>query len=199
MAVTQATRPVGRPREFDEEEVLVAAMEAFWRKGYEATSLVDLTEATGLNKASLYRVFGDKHQLFKRALQSYADMEFRVVMEAVADLKSPIQVIRAVVHRIIEDFAEEKGCLMINSVVELAPHDAEVQQMLQGFREQRMNALIDMISQAQQAGEIRAGLEPMKLAVSLMISLAGSAAMARGFMDNQQIVDNLDGLIDSWT
>jgi len=56
-------RPVGRPREFDEEAVLEAAMDAFWRKGYEALSLVDLCQCTCLNKASLYRVFGDKHQL----------------------------------------------------------------------------------------------------------------------------------------
>jgi len=199
MTQTQTIRAVGRPREFDEEAVLAAAMESFWRKGYGATSLVDLTASTGLNKASLYRVFGDKHELFKSALKNYANMEFREVMAVAFNSDSPLENIRAVVNKITTDFAHEKGCLMINSLVELGPHDAEVKAMLQGFAEQRIRALTDMIGKAQQAGEIRAGLEPFKLARSLMIALAGSAAMAKGFMESKQIVENLEILIDAWT
>ena len=192
-------RPVGRPREFNESAVLEAAMEAFWRKGYEATSLMELTEQTGLNKASLYRVFGDKHELFKAALQNYADMEFRAVMAVAFESESPIANLRAVVRKITTDFAHEKGCLMINSLVELAPHDEEVKTMLKGFADKRINALTGMIVQAREAGEIRAELEPPLLARSLMIALAGSAAMAKGFMGRKQIIDNLENLIESWT
>ena len=88
---------------------------------------------------------------------------------------------------------------MINSLVELGPHDAEVAQMLQSFGEQRLTALAGMIGQAHRAGEIRAELEAENLARSLMVTLAGSAAMAKGFMSREQIVDNLENLIDSWT
>jgi TetR/AcrR family transcriptional repressor of nem operon len=174
-------------------------MEAFWRKGYEATSLVDLTECTCLNKASLYRVFGDKHQLFMAALKNYADMEFREVRAVIRESATPLENIRAVVDKITTDFAHEKGCMMTNSLVELGPHDTEVAQMLRGFAEQRIAALTGMIDQARAAGEIRAELEPLKLATSLMIVLAGSAAMAKGFMPRQQIRENLENLIDSWT
>ena len=198
MVKTLTGRPVGRPREFDEETVLAAAMEAFWRKGYEATSLADLTKCTGLNKASLYRVFGDKHELFKAALKNYSDMEYREVLTVISETKSPLDNIRAVVHKITTDFAHEKGCMMTNSMVELAPHDPEIKQMLQDFGEKRVQGLTGMIARAQQAGEIRAELEPMKLAVSLMIVLSGSAAMVKGFMPSEQIVANLDDLIDSW-
>ena len=199
MVRTLTGRPVGRPREFDEDEVLAAAMEAFWRKGYEATSLADLTATTGLNKASLYRVFGDKHQLFKSALTHYAQSEFHKVRSVIREEASPLTNVRAVVARITGDFAHEKGCMMINSLVELAPHDPEVEQLLRGFGQQRVSALTDMIGQAREAGEIRAELEPIKLARSLMIALAGSAAMAKGFMSRDQIFDNLENLIDSWT
>ena len=199
MVIALTSRPVGRPREFDEEQVLAAAMNAFWRKGYEATSLVDLTECTGLNKASLYRVFGDKHQLFKAALQNYSDMEYREVLAVVSETASPLANIRAVVHKICDDAGSDKGCMMINSMVELAPHDAEVKQMLKSFGEKRLQAVQGMIAQAQQAGEVRPELEPMELAISLMIALAGSAAMVKGFMEGQQIVKNLENLIDSWT
>ena len=199
MVRTLTGNPVGRPREFDEAKVLAAAMDAFWRKGYEATSLVDLTTATGLNKASLYRVFGDKHQLFMAALKNYADMEFRETTAVISSAVSPLTNIRAVVQKITDDAGSEKGCMMINSMVELAPHDAEVKQLLQAFGEQRLQAIREMIAQAQQAGEIRPGLDPHKLAVSLMIAFAGSAAMVKGFMPNEAILQNLADLIDSWT
>jgi len=199
MVKTLTGRPVGRPREFDEDQVLAAAMEAFWHKGYEATSLADLTACTRLNKASLYRVFGDKHELFKSALKNYADMEFRETTAVVSEAASPLTNIRAVVRKISDDADSDKGCLMINSLVELAPHDPEVKQMLQGFAEHRIHAMTDMIGEAQQAGEIRKELEPFKLAVSLMLTLAGSATMVKGFMPIELIVDNLDNLIDSWT
>ena len=174
-------------------------MEAFWRKGYEATTLTDLCQCTGMNKASLYRVFGDKHRLFKAALQHYADTEFREVLAVVDELNSPLTNIRAVIHKICADADDDKGCMMINSMVELAPHDAEVKQMLVEFGEKRVKAMSDMIAGAKQAGEIRAVFEPYKLARQLMITLAGSAAMVKGFLESDQILENLDDLIDSWT
>ena len=199
MVVKEATRPVGRPREFDEEQVLAAAMEAFWRKGYEATSLVDLTEATGLNKASLYRVFGDKHQLFMAALRNYADVEFRETATVLSETATPLTNLRAIVKKVTEDSSSNKGCLMINAMVESAPHDPEVSQLLESFGTQRLEALMGLIGAAQQAGEIRAELDPAQLARSLMITFAGSAAMVKGFMPNEVIVENLEILIDSWT
>ena len=83
-------RSVGRPREFDEQTVLAAAMDAFWRKGYEATSLTELCRCTGLNKGSLYQAFGDKHRLFMRSLAHYADMEYREVVAAASKSDSPL-------------------------------------------------------------------------------------------------------------
>ena len=177
----------------------MAAMDAFWRKGFEATSLVDLTTSTGLNKASLYRVFGDKHSLFMAALRNYADMEMREVRSVLRESNTPLENLRAVVDKVITDFAHDKGCLMTNALVELGPHDEQVAAMLQGFAEQRMTALAAMIGQAQQAGEIRGELEAPLLARSLMITLTGSAAMAKGFMTREAITENLENLITSWT
>ena len=199
MSGTQAHRSVGRPREFDEEKVLVSAMEAFWRKGYEATSLADLTACTCVNKASLYRVFGDKHQLFMAALKNYSDIEFRETTAVISESASPLTNLRAVVQKVCEDAGSDKGCLMINSMVETAPHDTEVKQLLQEFGTHRLQAVQGMIAQAQAAGEIRPELDAHKLAVSLMIAFAGSAAMIKGFMSSEKITDNLKDLIDSWT
>ena len=79
MKRNSTSREVGRPREVDEDAVLEAARDAFWQKGYEATSLADLCQCTGLHKGSLYQSFGDKHALFMRALQRYAQAQFSEV------------------------------------------------------------------------------------------------------------------------
>src|SRR6201995_3264849 len=74
---------VGRPREFDTEEALSSALKVFWRKGYEGASLADLTEAMGITKPSLYAAFGNKEELFRKALDRYTDGPggyFRIVL-----------------------------------------------------------------------------------------------------------------------
>lgn len=196
---TEISRSVGRPREFDEDIVLGAAMDAFWRKGYEATSLSELCSCTGLHKGSLYQAFGDKHELFMRALQHYADMEFNEVMKVASQADTPLGAVRAAVDKISCDSGSEKGCLVINSIVELAPHDDDVKKALQGFGSKRIAAMADMLAKAQEAGEIRAELEPDKLATQLMVTLAGAAAMVKGILDGAELRKVLSEMIDSWT
>ncbi len=174
-------------------------MEAFWRKGFEATSLADLCDCTGLHKGSLYQTFGDKHQLFMNSLQQYAESEFQEVASAAFESASPLENIRAVIAKITERAGGEKGCMMVNTMVELAPHDPQVKAALQGIGEKRLRFMTDMIAKAQQAGEIRKDQDPYKLARQLMITLAGSAALVKGYMDGNEILETIDELIDSWT
>jgi len=174
-------------------------MNAFWDRGYEATSLAELCRVTGLNKGSLYQAFGDKHQLFMRALKHYADTEYREVMAVAMQYDSPLARIRAVVRKICDDACGGHGCMMNNSMVELAPHDPEVRAALQSFGEQRMQGLTGVISAAQHVGEIRAGLEPAKLARQLMMTLAGASAMSKGFLSKDETAEALEELIASWT
>ena len=189
---------VGRPREFDTEQALDAAMQAFWAKGYEATSLADLMDATGLHKGSLYQAFGDKHSLFMSALTHYADKEFHETKAVIDESKSPLENIRAIVNKICGEAGSEQGCLVINSIVELAPHDAEVAQAIRSFGELRLEVMSEMIGAAKDAGEISDGREPMQLARQLMMTLAGAAAMVKGFVTQEEITVTLNELIDSW-
>lgn len=199
MAGVSEHRPVGRPREFDEATVLEAAMEAFWRHGYEATSLVDLCEATGLNKGSLYQAFGDKHQLFMKALEHYAETTFRDVAVVAFQSESPLENIRAVILKVCSDSCEQKGCMMINAMVELAPHDPEVKAALGKVSAKRLRIMVDLFEKAQQAGEIRADLDPRRLAQQFMVMVAGAAALAKGLLDPDQAVGVIDDLVASWT
>ena len=173
-------------------------MDAFWAKGYEATSMADLCNCTGLHKGSLYQAFGDKHKLFMNALKHYADTEFREVAAVAFQSASPLENIRAAVDKIMEDAGSQKGCMMINSMVELAPHDPEVRTALQGFATQRIRVMADLIGKAQEMGEISSKMEPKKLAQQLMMALAGGAALVKGFVPAEDIRSALHDLIDTW-
>ena len=192
-------RAVGRPREFDEDDALEAALDVFWSKGYEATSLAELCEATGMHKGSLYQAFGDKHSLFMRALKHYADQEFRKTAAVAFDHDSPLDSIRAVVRCVCDDALTGKGCLMINSMVELAPHDPAVREAVAEEGARRLRVLTDLVSRAREAGEIRAELEPDLLAMQLMIAFAGSAALDKGPIAGDQVVPVIEAMIDQWT
>ena len=174
-------------------------MDAFWAKGFEATSMADLCSCTGLHKGSLYQAFGDKHTLFMDALRHYADAEFRETTSVISTSQSPLENLRAVVNRVVGDAAGEKGCMMINSMVELAPRDPAVKEALQGFGQKRMQAISGMIAEAQASGELRVSAAPEKLARQLMMTMAGGAAMVKGVLPPEAFVETVNDLIDSWT
>ena len=199
MAQPGQKRSVGRPREFDEQRALEAAMDEFWKKGYESTSLTDLCCCTGLHKGSLYQAFGDKHQLFMRSLNHYADREFREVADVALQQDSPLDSIRALVRTVCDHAAEGRGCLMINSMVELAPHDPEVRDMLALEGQRRIGVMTELLTKAQELGEIRAELDPLRLAQQLMVGLAGSAALVKGLITTGEVMDLLESMIDLWT
>jgi TetR/AcrR family transcriptional repressor of nem operon len=199
MANVEAKRTVGRPREFNEERALEAAMDIFWQKGFEATSMTDLCSCTGLHKGSLYQAFGDKHQLFLRALKHYADLEFKEIAAVAYQFDSPLESIRAIVREVCNQAEEGRGCLIINSLVELAPHDPEVKNMILDEGKRRVRVMGELLAKAQERGEIRAALDPSILARQLMISLAGSAALVKGLITTDEVLQLVDNMIDLWT
>ncbi len=120
---------MARPREFDEATALEAAMECFWQRGYEATSVRDLAENMKISAPSLYNTYGDKHALFVRALERYLDQSTRARIRRLEDSLPPKQAIRHFIEEIIERSVkdrERRGCFLINSALEVAPHDKKL-------------------------------------------------------------------------
>ena len=140
-------------------------MDAFWTKGYEATSMADLCSCTGLHKGSLYQAFGDKHQLFMDSLNHYAETEFREVAAVAYDSASPLENIRAMVFKIAANSKSEKGCMMVNTMVELAPHDPEIRKALEAIATKRTRFMVDMIAKAQAAGQAGHGEDEEQVVV----------------------------------
>ena len=192
---------VGRPRQFDEEQVLDAVTQAFWSKGYEATSLGDLMAATGLHKGSLYQAFGDKHALFLQVLQRYlADMR-RHKNECIAKATTPLAGITAVAHSMIDmadaDPVCPKGCMALNSLVELAPHDPDVERMMTEHVANMRESLEGAISAAQDVGEISKDRPAPVTAAMMMTFMAGLAATMKGQIDKDTAHQLLDAQFEA--
>ena len=114
---------MGRPREFVPAAALRDALEVFWEKGYQATSLDDLTAAMHLSRSSFYACFGSKHAVMMAAVSLYAD-ELFARLEVMASSMPANEAVHAVLAEIAGVDAGRRGCFFVNSVTELAPHDA---------------------------------------------------------------------------
>lgn len=172
---------MARPREFDEDAVLDAAVQCFRDRGYEATSVRDLIEKTGVTGASLYNAFGDKRALYRRALDHY-------VAASVADrirrcgAKAPRAAIEAffaeILQRSLAD-PERKGCMLVNAALDVAPHDAGCREAVADVLG-RMEAFFhDCVTRGQADGSITAALSADDLARHLLGVLMGVRVLAR--------------------
>jgi TetR/AcrR family transcriptional regulator, transcriptional repressor for nem operon len=120
---------VPRPREFDEGAALDAAIACFWQRGYEATSVRDLANSMGISGPSLYNSFGNKHALFLQALERYLDRGLRARVARLEKTLPPKQAVRQFFKEIVDRSTsdrERRGCLLINSALEVSTHDPEL-------------------------------------------------------------------------
>ncbi|NJM08904.1 TetR/AcrR family transcriptional regulator [Candidatus Gracilibacteria bacterium] len=167
---------MGRPREFDRDRAVQQAMELFWRRGYEATSVQELGSAMGLNPGSLYNAFGDKHSLFLEALQCYQNREYTAACDNFRRWGTGrVAIERFFVFVVDYDLADtdRKGCLMVNSAAELADHDLDVKARVLASRTQMATLFHTAIVQGQQVGEIASLRSATELAEFLVNALFG--------------------------
>ncbi|MFC4947760.1 TetR/AcrR family transcriptional regulator [Pseudonocardia sp. GCM10023141] len=185
-----------RPRTFDEEQALDAAMRAFWVAGYEATSTDDLCTATGLGRSSIYNTFTGKHALFLRALRRYTDERTGWLVELAGSGRGARATLRALMLQagsgtgIDIGVDEPAGCLVVNTTVELAARDQDVAAVLRRDAERRLAVLIAIIEAGQRDGEIDGEKDPRALAQFVIAAISGMRVMARGGTDRA----TLDGI-----
>ena len=191
--------PVGRPRQFDEAEVLQGAMDVFWRKGYEGTSMSDLMAATGLHKGSLYQAFGNKHQLYIRALQDYIANMAAKMGGIVNGAESGVEGIRAAMYHHIDMGACEdgvnSGCMALNSLVEDAQHDEDIMAVLGTAYEMRMRLIGEAVARAQGEGDLRGDIPVERLANIIASLEAGLLAELKGPLDEAGARSQVDDLL----
>jgi TetR/AcrR family transcriptional repressor of nem operon len=167
---------MARPREFDMEKALDAAMSAFWTCGYDATSMADLMEAMDLRKGSIYKAFADKHDLFMQALTRYLDGMYDTMRQGFESAESPVEGLRvwlSYVSQICQGEDIHRGCLALNAAVELGPHDEAVAGLLKRHFARVSRLLTQIIERGQQADEFRRDLPAPQLTKALSIFAAG--------------------------
>lgn len=156
-------------------------MKAFWARGYQATSMTDLATATGLHKASLYQTFGDKRALFFAALESYSQATLQTLKTSRQDNPDPIAALVAAMDALIRNCSEGKGCLAVNSLVEVAPFDVDVEKLLKQFRQRLDNFFAGLIEQGKSTGQIGSKVDARSTARLLTTFLFGiTTNMAAG-------------------
>jgi TetR/AcrR family transcriptional repressor of nem operon len=173
---------VARPRSFDEDKALDAAIACFWDRGLEATSVRGLAERMGIQGPSLYNAFGDKRQLFARALERYATRSMRERIARLEHQHDPKTAILTFVQDAIERSVSDprrRGCLLVNSALEVAPHDVELRARIAAYLEEIGAFLRRNVAAAQKAGTVPLALDEADTARLLLGVVLGIRVLAR--------------------
>jgi TetR/AcrR family transcriptional repressor of nem operon len=173
---------MARPREFDEAVALDAAIQCFWSRGYEATSVRHLSDAMGISGPSLYNAFTDKRTLYRRSVDHFFERGFCDRTKRLELQHSPRMAIVAFFDEIIAlslADKERKGCLIVNSALEVAPHDPEFQAALSLVLGDMEAFFKRCVTAGQKSGEISAASSTDDLAKMLLGLLMGLQVLAR--------------------
>ena len=195
-----------RPRTFDEDRAVDAAMRTFWANGYEATTTEDLCAATGLGRSSIYNTFTSKHELFRRALLHYVETMTATQLGILEDeARSPVERLRALFTAVIDqEMATRRdgrsiGCLTVNTTVELAGRDPEAAEILDRDGGRRALALRIVVAAGQRTGEITSGRDPDGLARYLTAVIGGMRVAGQGGADRVTLQAIADTALDALT
>lgn len=179
---------LGRPLEFDPDEALDAAIEVFWTRGYEATSVAHLLEAMALSKSSLYQAFGSKQELFERCLARYAGGLSTRMRTALAERVSGRRFIEETfmaVARTARQPAGAKGCLVANSASELGQREPALAAPVANGLDRFTRVFMEAVRRAQGAGEMPAAADPRALANYLVACMNGLRTMIKAGADRR--------------
>jgi TetR/AcrR family transcriptional repressor of nem operon len=183
---------MARPREFDPDAALERAMQAFWVKGYEATSLDDLCAATGLSRSSLYATFGDKHALLLQALDRYEESSAARI-EAALDRSLPI---REAMAALLTDFIDSivagpgrRGCFIGNCAAELARHDRDALARVRRSLERTERQFREALERAKARGELAPSADPRALARFFASGIHGLRLVGKANPDRETLDD----------
>jgi TetR/AcrR family transcriptional repressor of nem operon len=171
-----------RPKEFDEEEILRKAIYIFWEKGYNATSIHDLIDGLGIGRSSIYHTFGDKHQLFIKALEYYQVTGTAKISNVLENAPSLRAALEALMKLVITDLLNEtvpKGCFKVNSEVEVAACDETVNKLVYNDDLLIEEALFKAFKKAQQTGEIDQSKDAVSLARFFCCTITGMRVYAK--------------------
>jgi AcrR family transcriptional regulator len=192
--------PKGRPREFDIEEALDAALDVFWCKGYEGASLSDLTAAMGINRPSLYAAFGDKENLFRRVLARYIEGPARFVRAALEEPTAYAVAKRLLKHAVDlgTDPRNPRGCLLVQAALACGSGAESVREELIARRAAGEAAIRERFERAQTEGDFPAGTDPADLARFVVTVMRGIAVQSVGGASRSELSRVAELALKAW-
>ncbi|MEE4543021.1 TetR family transcriptional regulator [Streptomyces sp. V4-01] len=184
---------MARPREFDTDRAVERAMDLFWRQGFAATSLQDLTAELGIGSGSLYAAFGSKEGLYERALAAYCTGQAGELVRNLEEAQEVRPALRSLLTGLMEAdlAAPERGCLLVNSATERAGHPATVARVSATMRRVE-SALTEALVRARARGELASDKEPAALARFFTTFIQGLRVMGQARADRAFTEDAID-------
>ena len=185
---------LGRPKEFDRQEVLGKAMEVFWAKGYEGACVRELLKGMGINRGSMYDTFGDKRSLFLEAIGHYRQSVAGPLIETLDGAGSPLANIRKTLRKVADLATSDgcHGCLVTNTTVEIAPQDSEVARAMKSALIAVEEAFRRALNRAVELGELSRKTHTRALARFLGNTLQGLVVLSKGKLGKQTRDDVID-------
>jgi len=201
IAVTPSlSRPIGRPREFDRDRALDAAMRVFWRFGYEGASLTELTAAMGINRPSLYAAFGDKAALFREAVARYGAGPGRYVRRALGQPTARLvaeTLLRGAVAN-ATDPTHPGGCLWVHGALATGPENAPIRAEIAALRARGIAQIRARFDRALTEGDLPTSADTEALTLFLISVMHGIAVQAAGGFSREQLHRVADLAMTLW-
>jgi AcrR family transcriptional regulator len=200
-AIGKVLRPRGRPRSFDRDAALERAMEIFWRQGYEATSISDLTAAMGITPPSLYSAFGDKERLFLEAVERYRRTRRAAAANAIDDEKTA----KAAVGRVLKETAIDatcpetpRGCMLITAATNCTAASAHLQEALAEYRAAIHEKLKARIERGIEDGDVPPDADADALARFYATVIQGMTIQARDGVSREELLAVAASAMSAW-
>jgi TetR/AcrR family transcriptional regulator, transcriptional repressor for nem operon len=191
---------MARAKEFDPDVALRQAMELFWARGYDGTSIAELAEHLEIGRASLYATFGDKRELYLKALKRYLESGDPNPLDLLSQPGPALPAVRALVEAYVRESVEDeqrRGCMVVNAATELMPVDKTVSRLVESSWDTLEVALASALTRARAQGELAAGKDPRALARFLLVFLQGVRVLAKGAPDHDRLRDAADQALAS--
>jgi TetR/AcrR family transcriptional repressor of nem operon len=189
---------MARTKQFDERQVLLAAMLEFWDKGYEGTSIQDLEHATGLRRTSLYNAFGNKRALFERVLACYKESVMAslfAAMDNAPDFRDGIARLLNAALDINYDEQYPGGCLVVLSVLESGQHDAASRASLERSMQELREGLQARLACAKRRGELPVGLDTGATATTIATVMAGMMVLGKAHFPRSMLKKSISRVL----
>jgi len=183
---------MARTKDFDENEVLAKAIQIFWHKGYNGTSMQDLVDGLGISRSSLYDTYTDKHTLFVKALESYQNSGAGKIQELINNTGSAKDTVKKLLEFVTDELLgdkQQKGCFMVNAEVEVAPHDTEINNLVCKNDQQMEEAFYQVIRQGKESGEIKNQQDARALSRFIFNTVKGIRVTAKSTTDKSVFDD----------